>query len=350
MRSYNVTGNVKNDFNNKLLNWYQSNKRDLPWRRIQDPYLIWISEIILQQTRINQGRPYYLRFIKKYPDIYKLANAEEEDILALWQGLGYYTRARNMHKCARIIVNECEGNFPSSFNELKKLPGIGTYTAAAMASISFNEPIAVMDGNVFRVLARFFGIKQNPETATGKKIFNKTAQHHIAPDQPGEYNQAVMEFGAMHCTPSNPNCNTCILNLDCFAYKNDMQSILPVKYPKKKSRLRYFHYLIISIDDSILMKKRDGLYDFYLEESDSSRKIKFEELHGWPSEILHNGEKIEFVSKEMIHVLTHQKIHGRFYHLHIKNKKNQGFIEANNEYKFYKRLKINDLPKSMFIT
>ncbi len=299
--------------------------------------------------------PYYLRFIDKYSDIYNLAGAKEDDILSLWQGLGYYSRARNMYKCARIIVNEYDGKFPGTFNELKKLTGIGPYTAAAIASISFKEPIAVVDGNVFRVLSRFFGIKESPYKTKGKKIFEKTAQDYIDPDQPGEYNQAIMEFGATHCTPSNPNCETCIFKPDCYAFNNKNQSVLPVKLQKKESRKRYFHYLIIFEEDKVLMKKRTdkdiwkGLYDFYLVESNNSQNIEFEELNGWPSDILLNGERIEYISDELIHVLTHQKIHSRFYHIHIKSKKNLKFIMAQNDYKFYNKLNINDLPKSIFI-
>jgi len=229
---------VKIFLNKLLLIWYSSNKRALPWRKTRDPYFIWISEIILQQTRIDQGEPYYLRFVESFPNIYSLASAREEDVLSIWQGLGYYTRARNMHKCARRIVNDYNGKFPESFIELKKLPGIGSYTAAAIASISFNEPIAVLDGNVIRVLSRYFGITEIPGSSSGMKIFNEKAQENIYKEQPGDYNQAIMEFGALQCTPVNPNCMNCALKSSCYANRKNIQATLPVKNKKNKIRNR----------------------------------------------------------------------------------------------------------------
>ena len=217
------------DFNYILLQWYAKNKRELPWRETKAPYNVWLSEIILQQTRVNQGLNYYLNFIKKYPTVRHLAAATEEDILKLWQGLGYYSRARNLHFAAKQIVNDFNGEFPNISSELKKLKGIGEYTSAAIASICFNEPIAVIDGNVYRVLARIFGIGTPIDSTEGIKSFRKLANSYVSNEHPGDYNQAIMDFGAMQCTPANPNCNECPFNNICEALHTNRIKELPVK-------------------------------------------------------------------------------------------------------------------------
>jgi A/G-specific adenine glycosylase len=257
------------EFSRPLLKWYRQNSRDLPWRRHADPYRVWLSEIILQQTRVDQGLPYYRRFIDAYPDVHALARASEEEILKLWQGLGYYSRARNLHATARHVANELDGVFPGSHAELVKLKGIGPYTAAAIASICFNEPRAVVDGNVFRVLARVFGVEADIASGTGKKEFSQLADELIDSRQPGDYNQAIMEFGATHCKPARPNCSDCFLAARCVALKEDKVKTLPVKSKKTRVRKRYFDYLV-TLDEEYrtLLTKRnsgdiwEGLYDF----------------------------------------------------------------------------------------
>ena len=257
-------------FSKKVVEWYRLNQRSLPWRETKDPFHIWLSEIILQQTRVNQGLPYYEKFIEAFPSVDKLAAASEQKVLRLWQGLGYYTRARNLHKCAKMIVNSYGGSFPASYNELLLLPGIGAYTAAAIASISFNESVAVVDGNVYRVLSRVFGISTEINSPKGKKEFFELANQLIDKKNPAMFNQAVMEFGALFCKPVNPSCESCTFKASCFAYNNNLVASLPVKKKNKPARRRYFYYFVIQSGKSLLMSKRgkkdiwEGLYDFYL--------------------------------------------------------------------------------------
>ncbi|HYG19647.1 MAG TPA: A/G-specific adenine glycosylase, partial [Ohtaekwangia sp.] len=233
-------------FPDKVVEWYDQNKRDLPWRQTRDPYKVWLSEVILQQTRVSQGLPYYLKFIEQYPDVHALAAASEQEVLRCWQGLGYYTRARNLHKCAKQVASAHRGIFPTSFAELKTLPGIGDYTAAAIASISFGEQVAVVDGNVFRVLARIFGIDKPINSPEGKNHFSTLANALISKHpQPDIYNQAVMEFGALHCVPKNPLCDSCPFKGICVAAMQELQHALPVKLKAKPVRKRYFNYFVI---------------------------------------------------------------------------------------------------------
>jgi len=217
------------DFSARLVEWYLQNKRELPWRTTKDPYKIWLSEIILQQTRVAQGLPYYLKFIEKYPNVRALANADEQEVLRLWQGLGYYSRARNLHAAAKYVANELGGNFPDSYQKLKQLKGVGDYTAAAIASFAYQEKVAVVDGNVYRVLARLFGIEIDINSNEGKKTFSKLANELITQYQPDLHNQAMMEFGALHCTPANPNCMFCPFTTECEARLTQRQSVLPIK-------------------------------------------------------------------------------------------------------------------------
>jgi A/G-specific adenine glycosylase len=256
-----------------LENWYNSNKRDLPWRSSGSAYHIWLSEIILQQTRVNQGLEYYYRFLKQYPSVTDLASASIDDILKLWQGLGYYSRARNMHKTAIRVVENYNGIFPSEVIELLKLKGIGTYTAAAISSIAYKKPVALVDGNVYRVLARVFNIAEPIDSSKGRNLFNKLAHEILNIQRPDIHNQAIMEFGALVCLPQKPLCNQCVLSELCIARRLGTYSGLPVKKAKKKNRIRYFNYLFIIQQGMTFLNRRDekdiwhSLYEFPLIET-----------------------------------------------------------------------------------
>jgi A/G-specific adenine glycosylase len=308
-------------FSDQIIHWYKKNKRDLPWRKTNDAYKIWLSEIIMQQTRIEQGTSYYLRFVKQYPDVFALANAREEDVLKLWQGLGYYSRARNLHATAKVIANNHNGLFPASYPELLKLKGIGEYTAAAIASFAFDLPHAVTDGNVERLMARYYGLTTPVNTSAGKKAIQKKATENMDPKQPGTYNQAIMEFGALVCKPTSPLCQTCILKDKCKAFNKYLINDIPVKPGKTKIRDRFFNYLFITTkNNKIFIKKRTGtdiwksLYDFpMIETKGKITKGKLEVLLS--KEKYFGKRKIELksVSKEYIHILSHQKLHAKFY-------------------------------------
>jgi len=261
------------EFVQVIVSWYQKNKRNLPWRAVKSAYYIWLSEVLLQQTRVNQGLPYYLKFINEFPNITSMANASEDKILRLWQGLGYYSRARNMHATAKFIVNELNGVFPDSYKEIVKLKGVGEYTAAAVASFAFGEKVAVLDGNVFRVLSRVFGIEENIAGSKGRKQF-QTLASSLLPDQHSDtYNQAIMEFGALQCTPAKPDCINCPCAHFCYARIHKKQDSLPVKIKNTTKRLRLFNYSVITFGNKILMSKREGkdiwtgLYQFPLKEA-----------------------------------------------------------------------------------
>ena len=308
---------------------------------------------MLQQTRVSQGQPYYISFINRFPTVSDLAKANEEEILLEWQGLGYYTRARNLHKCAKKIVTDYNGVFPDSYNELIKLPGIGPYTAAAIASICFREPVPVLDGNVFRVLSRLFNIEHDISTAEGKKAFLDLAQALITDDNPGDFNQALMEFGALQCVPKNPACDICILNLNCESYILKNQLERPVKANKKKKRDRFFNYLVLGNDKGLYMNQRvkndiwKGLYDFQLIESDNKLSDMILSLEGLG--ITKGAEWQIHHIKEYKHVLTHQVIHATFYfiELNINNiKLSAGRVENSGFYDFDQ---IENLPKPVLI-
>ena len=264
-------------FSKILISWYSVNKRNLPWRETQNPYYIWLSEIILQQTQVKQGLPYYLTFIEHFPTVYDLANANEELVLKLWQGLGYYSRARNLHFAAQYIVKECNGVFPNTYKTLLKLKGVGDYTASAIASICFNEATAVVDGNVYRVLARYFGIETPINTTEGIKQFKALAQELIDKKDPATFNQAIMEFGAMQCRPKTPDCLFCPLQAACIAYNKGNIGNLPVKLKKVKVKQRYFNFLVFQFkNETTLLEKREGkgiwknLYQFPLWETNTN--------------------------------------------------------------------------------
>jgi len=341
----------KEIFSTKIIDWYQLNHRKLPWRQTTDPYKIWLSEVMLQQTRVAQGLPYYERFIKSFPTVFHLAAASEQNVLRLWQGLGYYSRARNLHRCAKSVVEKFKGNFPNTFEELIKLPGIGDYTAAAIASISFHEPVAVVDGNVFRVLARIFGIERDIASNEGKKYFFSLANKLIDKERPDLFNQALMEFGALHCLPKNPNCSECIFSKSCIASQRNLQAILPVKSKKLKIKTRYFYYFILRSKNKVLMKQRvekdiwQGLNDFYLIETTRQQK---------PETLLKKDRllaKTTIIEESRVykHVLSHQKLMVRFITVQSPlTKKLETFIYKLGM-KWFTKNQVEKIPKPILI-
>ncbi len=342
----NLSKGFVNSFSNNLISWYRINKRDLPWRNTKDPYKIWLSEIILQQTKIAQGLPYYNRFIKKYPNVQVLAGASEKEVLKLWEGLGYYSRARNLHKTAKIIVTNLEGIFPSTYKNLIKLPGIGDYTASAISSFSINEINPVIDGNVYRFLSRLLGILIPINTNKSLKEFRNIAKILISKKNPSDFNQAIMEFGSLVCKPKNPICNECIYQKFCFAYLNQKTLTLPLKNSKKKVKERFLNFLIIkSPDGNTVIEKRinkdiwQNLYQFPLIESEKpldkkNLSIKLKEIQYL------NSKDIEFYlyqNKSFSHKLTHQNIHSSFWIFDVKKiKNNQTNIRNLDMYPFPK--------------
>ena len=303
-----------------LLSWYMANKRDLPWRSISDPYKIWISEIILQQTRVNQGLDYYLRFIERFPTIKTLAEATEDEVLKFWQGLGYYSRARNLHKAAKQIMTEFGGIFPENHSDILKLSGIGDYTAAAICSLAFNQPFAVVDGNVYRVLSRVFGIKTPIDSTAGKKEFAELAQNLLSKSDPAHHNQAMMEFGALQCVPSSPDCLNCPLKSVCRAFEMNEISSLPVKTNKTKTTNRYFNYLYIKFGNKTFLQKRtakdvwQNLYEFPLLESDKLLEINDLLKNEAFLELFDGIEKVNIVktTNPVKHILSHRVIMAQF--------------------------------------
>lgn len=310
-------------FSKKLILWYLAHKRDLPWRTTAIPYYIWLSEIILQQTRVEQGLPYYKSFVSKYPTVKKLANAAEQEVLKLWQGLGYYSRARNLHATAKYVSNELNGVFPTSYRELIKLKGVGDYTASAIASICFNEATAVVDGNVYRALARYFGIATPINSSLGIKEFKNLAQQLIDVDKPGNHNQALMEFGARQCKPQNPNCDVCIFNDSCVALQQKKISELPVKLKKTKVKNIYFNYIVlISENKNTFLQKRIGkgiwqnLYEFPLIET--KKDFEIEELNSLRvfqdiSKKFEINSLVLYNEVPILHKLSHRNIYTRFW-------------------------------------
>jgi A/G-specific adenine glycosylase len=313
-------------FPEQLLTWYYENKRDLPWRHTKDPYLIWLSEIIMQQTRIEQGTPYYERFVSAYPTVHHLAAAAEQDVLKLWQGLGYYSRARNLHATAAAIARDYGGIFPGTFSDIRNLKGIGDYTAAAIASICFNMPHPVMDGNVLRFFSRLFGIRESIDLPGTKKKILAMAEVLIDQGNPGDFNQAMMEFGATVCTPANPDCLNCTFRKKCIAFSNHSVEELPVRNVKAGIRHRYLHYMVLTFTSKgkefVYLNKRTGkdiwrnLYDFpCIEQStgNGNQHLPEEEF-----KVLLKSVSADFkeFSGQYVHLLTHQKLHARFYRFH----------------------------------
>lgn len=315
------------NFSNTLIRWYLQNKRELPWRNTDKPYYIWLSEIMLQQTRVAQGTPYFLSFTAAFPTVFDLAKANEEQVLKLWQGLGYYSRARNLHKTAQFVANELSGKFPDNYNDLLKLKGVGEYTAAAIASFSYNEAVPVVDGNVFRVLSRYFDIETDIALACAKKEFSALAFELMPKDKPAIFNQAIMEFGALQCVPKSPDCTICVFNSSCAALQKNKVGQLPVKSKKLKVRNRYFNYLIVEDEDlKIIIQKRTAkgiwhnLYEFPLIESDG--EVDFDFISEQVQQNFFENNSIismeDSNSKSIIHKLSHQHLHIKFWKIKLK--------------------------------
>ncbi|WP_347923700.1 A/G-specific adenine glycosylase [Pontimicrobium sp. SW4] len=309
-------------FSDILISWYSVHKRDLPWRRTKNPYLIWLSEIILQQTQIKQGQPYYEAFVNKFPTVNELANAKESEVLKLWQGLGYYSRARNLHFSAKYISKELQGNFPKTYKELLKLKGVGDYTASAIASICYDESTAVVDGNVYRVLSRCFNIDTPINSAKGIKEFKALAQQLLPKANIGDYNQAIMEFGAVQCKPANPNCNECPLSISCKALNLNKISVLPVKLKKTKISKKYFNFLVfLSNDSKTILEQRtekgiwQNLYQFPLIESQKSLTRENLKSHSKIKDLLNENayELSLYNDNDIIHKLSHQHLYTKFW-------------------------------------
>jgi A/G-specific adenine glycosylase len=311
-----------------LIKWYEINKRDLPWRNINDPYCIWISEIILQQTRVNQGLDYYNRFVQRFPTVKSLAEAHEDEVLKYWQGLGYYSRARNLHKAARQIIDNFDGKFPSVHADVLSLSGVGNYTAAAICSFAYNQPYSVVDGNVYRVLSRIFGIGTPIDSSAGQKEFAALANELLNPTFPATHNQAIMEFGALQCVPVSPNCETCVLQTSCFAFVQNKISVLPVKSQKTTIKERFFNYIFIQFEGKTFLKQRTGndiwrnLYEFPLIESSKLLTMaellgdnEFVELLGGSNQVV-----VQYTTSVVKHILSHRHIYAQFTSVKISEK------------------------------
>jgi A/G-specific adenine glycosylase len=343
----------KNFFSENLLKWNQfENTREMPWKGEKDPYKIWISEIILQQTRVQQGLAYYNRFIQAWPDIKSLAGAPEQEVYKLWEGLGYYSRCRNLIASAKLINDELAGRFPEKYEDIVSLKGIGHYTAAAIASFAFNLPYAVLDGNVFRVLARFFGIPIPVDTSEGKNMFSTLARDLIDPINPASYNQAIMDFGAVVCKPMLPLCNSCPLQKKCIAYAKKTVNILPVKGKSIQRRERFFNYLIVEHHNKIYVHQRtrkdiwQNLYEFILIETESLIPGKeFLNTKMFASMFSRNNYILTGISAICSQKLTHQTITGQFFHVTIKTPK-----ASLQKYKPVTGGELSRLPFPKFIT
>ena len=315
------------NFTQTLTYWYSINKRDFPWRKTKDPYKIWLSEIIMQQTQITQGLPYYEAFVKQFPTVFELANANEEAVLKLWQGLGYYSRARNLHATSKYIANDLIGVFPRTYKELINLKGVGDYTASAIASICYDEKTAVVDGNVYRVLSRYFGVDIPVNSSKGIKYFKELAQSLLPEQNIGSYNQAIMDFGSQQCKPKSPNCSICPLNNSCVALKNNKIEQLPVKINKTKITKRHFNFIVLlSEDGKTVLEKRTGkgiwknLYQFPLVET--TKRLTSQNFQSNDSvKKLLNDKKYSvslYNDKQIIHKLSHQHLYTSFWIIQVK--------------------------------
>lgn len=321
-------------FSNTLIYWYLQNKRDLPWRKTKNPYFIWLSEIMLQQTRVAQGLDYYLKFTSNFPTVFDLAKADESTVLKMWQGLGYYSRARNLHFSAKQIAFENGGQFPTTYKDIIKLKGVGDYTASAIASIAFNEPTAVVDGNVYRVLSRYFGIDTPTNTSKGIKEFKELAQSLINKTQPGTFNQAIMDYGAIQCKPKKPLCMFCPFSESCVALQKNLIDVLPVKEKKIKVKKRYFNYLVIKTKENktILSERKgkgiwQGLYQFPLIES--NKILNKEELIALKdfNTLFQNDVSISlFNKKDIVHKLSHQHLYTQFWVIETDEQKDADIL------------------------
>jgi A/G-specific adenine glycosylase len=339
-----------NFFAEKLLSWFKTHQRELPFRKDKNPYKIWLSEIIMQQTRMAQGIPYYERFIETFPEVKSLAESDIEKILKLWQGLGYYSRAHNLHAAARQIVKDHNSSFPDQYEELIKLKGVGEYTAAAIASIAFGKPVAVIDGNVYRVLARYFGIELPIDSNEGKKYFKQLANDLLDKKYPGEYNEAIMEFGAVQCLPKNPNCKECPLQTTCHSFLNQCADQFPIKAKKTPVKNHFLYYfLILNHDGEIMVKQRDNtgiwknLFEFPVLESQTEIPIKnlpsfLKKSLDIPSE-LKLSQRTIFTQK---HQLSHRNIYASF--IKIEPKLSLQFLPQGN--RWVKTSEFHGLPVS----
>ena len=318
-------------FNKQLVKWYSLNARELPWRNTRNPYQIWISEIIFQQTRIDQGFHYWHRFIERFPTIEQLAKAEEQEVLTIWQGLGYYSRARNLHYAAKQIMSDFGGVFPDTYEKILTLKGVGTYTAAAVSSIAFGERQVVADGNVLRFLSRYAGITDPVDTNQGKKLITDLAGELIGKADPGTFNQAMMEFGALYCVPRNPDCMNCIFKNECKAFAMGATKEIPVKSKKVIVRKRFFNYLFLYIIDKnnkhgFLMHSRgkgdiwQGLFEFpMIEDTSLLEPDALIQTKEWQSEILIHHPVLNSEYHDFVHQLTHQQLHTRFFKVKLQN-------------------------------
>lgn len=322
------------DFHRLITKWYRLNARELPWRETKNPYFIWLSEIILQQTRVDQGMNYYYKFIKAYPTVKALAEAEEQNVLNHWQGLGYYSRARNLHASAKLILSDFSGVFPQTYDDLIKLKGVGEYSAAAISSFAYGEHRSVLDGNVFRVLSRVFDIDLTIDSTEGKKYFKKLAQELLPLNNSAEYNQAIMEFGALQCVPKNPNCSDCVLQHKCLSFFNKTVELRPLKSKKTKAKNRFFNYLISRNDEFILIKKRldkdiwQHLFEFPMIETNND--LAFSDFN----DILkakYNVQSYKSIDGKK-HILSHQHIFSKFYFINeIIEFKEENFLKIKIE-------------------
>ena len=310
------------DFTNEIIKWYEANKRQLPWRETTDPYLIWISEIILQQTQVKQGLSYYLRFVERFPDVKSLAVASTDEVLQYWQGLGYYSRARNLHQAAQSVMQN-GGVFPVDYKSVRALKGVGDYTAAAVCSFAYKQACAVVDGNVYRVLSRFFGMETPIDTTRGKKEFAALATEVLDKKHPDVYNQAIMDFGAKHCTPNRPLCETCPLSGACVAFSKGMASALPVKSKKLKQEIRHLVYVIVRCENAVYIRQRPsgdiwaGLYEPVLFEfnGEASGSDVVENI----GKLVSGGLRgIRCLRKQMKHVLTHRVLMVDAYEVYVE--------------------------------
>ena len=331
-----------NNFSSIITKWYKLNKRDLPWRETTNPYIIWLSEIILQQTQVKQGLPYFEKFVNNFPSIKILANAEEEEVLKLWEGLGYYSRARNLHATAKYVSKELNGKFPDNYKEIIKLKGIGDYTASAISSFAFKEQQAVLDGNVYRVLSRIFGIETAINTTSGNKEFKKLATDLICKEKPDLHNQAIMEFGALQCKPKNPDCIMCPVNNACFAYINGKIQLLPVKLKTIKKTKKNFNFLVVLDNDkNVVIEKRvkgiwRNLYQFPLVETDQEIKIdNSSDLKIKEHININNYEIYLFNEKPINHKLSHLDLNIKFW-----------IVETNDNFK--NKLPYKEIEKHPF--
>ncbi len=319
--------NLHGYFVKNLLLWQKGINRPMPWKGEKNPYLIWLSEIILQQTRVEQGLPYFLRFKEKYPTITHLANAPEDEVMRLWQGLGYYSRARNLHATAMTVRDKFNGIFPVDYTEVLSLKGVGEYTAAAIVSFAYEMPYPVVDGNVYRVLSRFFGIKTAIDNPKAKKEFTALAHNLIREvKKPSVYNQAIMDFGALQCKPASPDCKNCVLKDNCYAFNNDLVEMLPAKEKKIKVKERFFHYLVIRQQDNICIRKRPAgdiwhnLYEFPLIEATRQLTLKEITAHEtWKSVFGSLKIKVAPLQVSATQKLTHQKINALFFEVVLPN-------------------------------